>query len=276
MSPGGRVAFVTGASRGLGEALALQLAEAGWDVFAIARRAPRLAHPRVRPLGVDLADLDASRDLVGAAMDAAAQARPSRALLVNNAATAGPVGRLGTLDAGELREALDVNLVAPALLANRFCAAFRPAGGSGEARRPAGGEEDARRHASGGRADAHEACECRVINVSSGLAARAIAAEGAYSVAKCGLEMLTRALAADHPDARFAAVSFRPGIIDTDMQAFLRGQGAERLPDVAMFRDFHASGALVAPSRVAEVAIAALVEGPVRSGETYDFRTLAS
>lgn len=243
-----RVAFVTGVSKGLGEALAAALHRGGWTVTGIGRSlSPSLARDGVRLLACDLADVAAAAAVVAPAMRDAAASAPGRALLVNNAAVAGPVGRLGEVDAGELAQSLAVNLVAVVVLANAFCAAFAASRG-----------------------------ERRIVNVSSGLAARAMTGAGAYSVAKCGMEMLTRALAADHPGPGFAAVTYRPGIIDTPMQAFMRSRPASALPEVAMFARFHESGELVAPARVASVAVAGLVDRDVESGRTYSYAELAA
>jgi benzil reductase ((S)-benzoin forming) len=242
-----RVAFVTGVSRGLGEAIALQLVAAGWHVTGIGRGvAPALTGAGFEWLCADLGDVGAATHAALASMRTAAAAAPSRALLVNNAAVAGPVGSLGTMDAAELAASLAVNLVAPTALANAFCAAF---------------------------ADA--TIERRVVNVSSGLAGRAMTGAALYSIAKCGMEMLTRALAVDHPEASFAAVTYRPGIIDTPMQAYMRTRPASELPDVAMFGRWHADGELVPPARVAATAIAHLVDGAVESGRTYNYGELA-
>ena len=132
-------------------------------------------------------------------------------------------------------------------LANAFCAAFADATG-----------------------------ERRIVNVSSGLAGRALTGAALYSVAKCGMEMLTRALAVDHPGAGFAAVTYRPGIIDTPMQAYMRSRPAGALPDVAMFGRWHADGELVPPARVAATMIAHLVDGAVESGRTYNYAELSA
>ena len=241
-----RVAFVTGVSRGLGEALAGGLAAAGWQVTGIGRSlAPALARQGVELLSCDLRDVEAAASAAEAAMRAAAAANPTRALLVNNAAVAGPIGRLGEVDSRELAQSLAVNLAATAVLANAFCAAFTRG-------------------------------ERRIVNVSSGLAARAMTGAAAYSVAKCGMEMLTRALAVDHSDRGFAAVTYRPGIIDTPMQAYMRSRPASALPEVSMFTRFHEGGELVDPARVAEVAIAGLVDREVESGRTYSYAELAA
>jgi benzil reductase ((S)-benzoin forming) len=243
-----KVAFVTGASRGLGEAIAAQLLDAGWWVTGLARNpSSRPAHPRQAWLRVDLADVDAATVLAQAAMQQAAAEPVSHAILVNNAAMAEPVGRLGQLAARDLAASLNVNLLAPVAIANAFCGAFA----------------DARANR-------------RVINVTSGLAARAIAGASLYSVAKCAMEMLTRALAVDHPEASFAAVTLRPGIIDTGMQVFMRSRSADELPDVGMFRNFHDDGQLVSADRVARVTIAGLIDRDVESGKTYSYAELAA
>ena len=243
-----KVAFVTGVSRGLGESLAAALLDGGWSVFGIGRTAPaRLARAGFELLRGDLADVAAVAAIAQAAMRAAAAREPARALLINNAAVAGPVGRLGALHADELASSLLVNLVAPTALCNAFCNAFGAAG-----------------------------TERRIINISSGLAGRVIPGAALYSVGKCGMEMLTRALAADHAEAGFAAITLRPGIIDTQMQVFMRSRAEGDLPDVGMFRDFHDGGQLVAADRVASVTIANLVERVIESGKTYNYADLAS
>ena len=236
-------AFVTGVSRGLGEAIAASLVDAGWRVFGIGRSAaPALAVPGFELVRCDLADLPAALSSAGLAMRSVTV---DRAVLVNNAAEAGPVGLIGSLDAAAIIRSLTVNLVAPAALANAFCAAFA------DPRQPR-----------------------LVINVTSGSAANVLAGSGMYSVAKCGMEMLTRALTADHPEASFRAITLRPGIIDTPMQEFMRTRSADQLPDVALFRKFHESGQLVEAATVAAKIRTRLIEGDTEAGRTYRYAEL--
>ncbi len=97
---------------------------------------------------------------------------------------------------------------------------------------------------------------------------------GPYSIAKCGMEMLTRALTVDHPEPTFRAITLRPGIIDTPMQQYLRERDERELPDVALFRQWHAEGQLVAPATVAAKARRALVDAAVEPGRTYNYAEL--
>ena len=235
------VACVTGVSRGLGAALAAELLQRGWEVVGLGRRADAaLAGPRFRLVVTDLADLGPLDGLARSTFEDLAALAPTRAVLVNNAAVAGPVGALGTLEARELADALAVNLAAPLLLANAFVRAFA------------------------GR------CASRVIHVSSGLAVRALPAAGAYCVAKAGLEMAAAVGAAEAPQD-VVTVVVRPGIVDTPMQSFLRSQPAARLPDVAIFADFHASGRLQTAQATARWLADRAVEGDVANGTVLSY-----
>jgi NAD(P)-dependent dehydrogenase (short-subunit alcohol dehydrogenase family) len=240
------IAFVTGVSRGLGEGIAAELLAKGWRVIGIGRGdSPRLKHAAYRHIACDLSDAGAIARAVEPAMREAATAGPRRAVLINNAAMAGPIGRAGELDASSIAAAFATNLAAPAVLADAFCRAFLGTAG-----------------------------EVLVINVSSGSAERTMAGSGLYSSAKAGLEMLTKALAADHDRPDFRAISLRPGIIDTEMQVFMRGQPAEKLPGVGMFKDFHSSGQLVAPDVAARAIVAKLVLAPVEQARMYRYAEL--
>ncbi|MBS0320223.1 MAG: SDR family NAD(P)-dependent oxidoreductase [Proteobacteria bacterium] len=241
------IAIVTGVSRGLGAALVDEFVAAGMRVIGVGRAppppAPRTAFAFVH---ADLADpLAAAAALAPVFAEEAAAAPRARAVLVNNAAVAEPMGTTGALAADALARSLAINLVAPVLVANAFCAAFADTGR-----------------------------ERLVINVTSGLAGRAMPGSGPYSIAKCGMEMLTRALTVDHPEPTFRAITLRPGIIDTPMQQYLRERDERELPDVALFRQWHAEGQLVAPATVAGKTRRALVDAAVEAGRTYNYAEL--
>jgi NAD(P)-dependent dehydrogenase (short-subunit alcohol dehydrogenase family) len=183
-----RTALLTGASRGLGRALATALTERGWRLVVDGRDADRLhrsvaALPRpelVTALAGDVAD-PAHR----AALAAAVGDRLD--LLVNNASELGPspLPRLGDLPAAALERVLAVNTVAPLALLQLVLPALAQAGG-------------------------------RVVNVSSDAAVEAYEGWGGYGASKAALDRLTAVLAVEHPDLRLYAVD--PGDMATDMQ----------------------------------------------------------
>jgi benzil reductase ((S)-benzoin forming) len=241
-----KAAIITGVSRGLGESLAAALLARGFSVTGVGRTsAERLGGEQYRFVRCDLEQVAALEPTLAPMFDEIAAARPRSVCLINNAAVAGPVGALGTLDAASIAESLAVNLVAPLALVNVFCRAF--AGGSAQS---------------------------LVINISSGAAQSPLGGSGPYSIAKAGLEMLTRQIAADQKAPDFRAISVRPGIIDTGMQAYMRTLPREKYANVDMFREFHTSGQLVPPDVVAAKIVDRLVLGEVENGRCYSYKEL--
>jgi NAD(P)-dependent dehydrogenase (short-subunit alcohol dehydrogenase family) len=241
-----RAAIVTGISRGLGESLASALLQRGFTVLGAGRASSaRLTGECYRFVRIDLGDTASIGAALAPPFRALAAEKPASVCLINNAALARPVGVLGTLDDADAAISLAVNLAAPIALANLFCRVF-----------------------------AAEGVARRIINVSSGAAQRALPGETMYCVTKAGLEMLTASLAAEQQGPDFQSISVRPGIIDTDMQAFSRSQSREVLPCVDMFVEFHSQGRLVPPDEVAAKIVDRLVLGEVENGRTYSYQEL--
>jgi benzil reductase ((S)-benzoin forming) len=207
---------VTGTSRGLGAAFASQLrGREGVQLLTIARREADIVE--------DLGTLEGARAAAEALEARLRDARPSKAVLINNAGVVEPVGFLDAVDVEALARNLQVNLVAPLMLMRAFLAGTR-----GVALR-------------------------RIINISSGAGRRPIAGWSAYCAAKAGLDMATRVVA-EEALARgeaIEAVSLAPGVIDTPMQAVVRGASADAFPDVERFRAMKSEGALRPPAEVA-------------------------
>jgi NAD(P)-dependent dehydrogenase (short-subunit alcohol dehydrogenase family) len=181
-------ALVTGASRGLGLALATALSGRGWRLVTDGRDARRLAaavtalpHPElVTAVPGDVADA-AHRAALAAAVG------PRLDLLVNNASDLGPspLPHLADLAPEQLQRTLAVNTVAPLALLQAVLAALTTAGGC-------------------------------VLNVSSDAGVEAYEGWGGYGASKAALDQLTAVLAVEHPDLRVYAVD--PGDMATDMQ----------------------------------------------------------
>jgi NAD(P)-dependent dehydrogenase (short-subunit alcohol dehydrogenase family) len=181
-------ALVTGASQGLGRALATTLSARGWRLVVDARDADRLA-----ATVADLPRPDLVTAVAGDVADAAHRAALAAAagsrldVLVNNASTLGPspLPRLADLRADELERILRTNAVAPLALAQLLLPALRRASG-------------------------------RVLDISSDAAVEAYAGWGGYGASKAALDQLTAVLAVEHPELRVYAVD--PGDMATAMQ----------------------------------------------------------
>ncbi|MFF0792038.1 SDR family NAD(P)-dependent oxidoreductase [Streptomyces spiralis] len=187
------VAIITGASKGLGRALAEALAARGWDLVLDARTAAVLKETadrlttygtRVTALSGDVTDFGHRAELV-----AAARRLGGLDLLVNNASALGaePLVRLEALDPEGLRRALEVNVVAALGLVQEALPLLRASGAG------------------------------TVISVSSDAAAGAYETWGGYGASKAALDHLTAVLGEEEPRLRVWAVD--PGDMATDLYA---------------------------------------------------------
>ena len=188
----GQVAIVTGAGRGLGRAMTLGLARAGALVGAVARSAEQLAETvgSVREAGgkalAVVADVSDAACVKRMALEVERTLGPVD-LLVNNAATVGPLGPMWEADAGEWWHSLEVNLLGPYLCLRALLPGMI-----------------ARRRG-------------RIINVSTGAATVAVAYMGAYVIAKTALIRLTENLAAELIDSGVYVFAIDPGTVRTAM-----------------------------------------------------------
>jgi NAD(P)-dependent dehydrogenase (short-subunit alcohol dehydrogenase family) len=185
--PDAPVAIVTGASRGLGLALARELAARGWRLVVDARGADALERARcelarradVAAVAGDVADASHREALVAAAGERVD-------LLVNNASVLGPSPQPALADyrLDVLERVYAVNVLAPLALVQLAI----PRMGDG----------------------------ATVVNITSDAAVEPYEGWGGYGSSKAALEHLTRILAAEHPRLRVHAVD--PGDMRTQMQ----------------------------------------------------------
>jgi len=187
-------ALVTGASAGLGRALATELARRGATAILVARRdqpladavaAIRAAGGRAHAIVADVGDKDATHAIAGRAQ---ALAGPID-LLINNASALGPTPLRLLLDTEceDLQAVLDVGLVGPFRL-TKVIAAHMALRGRGT-----------------------------VVNISSDAAIAAYPRWGAYGVAKAALDHLTRIWAAELEALGVRLVAIDPGEMNTTM-----------------------------------------------------------
>jgi benzil reductase ((S)-benzoin forming) len=238
--------FVTGTTRGLGAALRDELARDANNLVICLSRAAACDHAPVN-VHVDLADI-ASITPAFALCEALLNVQSfDLAVLLNNAGVVVPVDRFDRLDPLETAGNVNINLLAPMVLTRLFANATR--------------DRAARR---------------LVVNISSGAARRPIAGWSVYCASKAGLEMATRAAAleAAGSDSRLAICSIAPGVIDTPMQAQVRGATEREFPDVARFRAMKAEGVLRQADDVARDLIKLIKEEKLTNGGNFDIREL--
>ena len=238
--------ILTGASRGMGAAIATQLLAPEHLLFCMSRRrSAALEVAGCEQWAVDLAQPVEAAARLGSWLSAQDARGFASATLINNAAALTRIGAIEDCSDAELSSALRVGIEAPLLLTAAFLRATRP-----------------------------WAATKRVLNISSGLGRRAMAGQASYCAAKAGMDHLTRALALDESARPNGAkvVSLAPGVIDTDMQVHLRAGDPAAFPDLANFIGLKEKGQLTSPVDAAARVLAYLNRADFGTNPVADVR----
>ena len=218
-----KVAVVTGAARGIGAAIALELARSGARValFDIDREGAESTAAEAAATGAEAFGgwIDVADDDSVAAAAAAVEERWDRVdVLVNNAGVSG-AGALADISVAEWDRVLNINLNGYLRCAQRFGAQMR-------------------RQRSGS-----------VIHISSGAGINPQARSGSYSASKAAISMLARVLAIEWGPERIRSNAVAPGMVITPL-----GEEMYRVPGVLEARSAAVPlGRVGAPQDIADV-----------------------
>jgi NAD(P)-dependent dehydrogenase (short-subunit alcohol dehydrogenase family) len=222
----GRSALVTGGGRGIGRSIAIGLADAGVRVALLAR-----SQSELEAVASEIADRGGRAEVIPADMgspDAIADAA-TRALalfgsvdiLINNAAVVWPIGPSTTVGIDEWASALAINVTGVVQLTSALLPGMLAKGWG------------------------------RIVNVSSGVVAHPefMVGANAYVTSKAALEGHTKSLAIELAETGVTVNAYRPGGVDTAMQAWIRSQPAEAIGEVLhnRFIASHEQGRLLTP-----------------------------
>lgn len=223
--------LVTGASRGIGRAVALALARRGDSVALVARDEAALSEVAARAsaatvLAADLAADGAAERLVDRALGALGGLDA-----VVNCAGVARYAAASDVTRAELREQLDVNLVAPFFVTQRAALHMQRLGIAGA-----------------------------IVNVASTLAEKPAPYTAAYATSKAAVLAMTRAFALELGPHGIRVNAIAPGVVDTDMVRVVRPSADASLPndeariaaELEQLRSLHLVGRLGEPDDVAD------------------------
>jgi benzil reductase ((S)-benzoin forming) len=245
--------ILTGASRGMGLALAEQLLNADAVLLCISRQQNDALARQAKACGAELlqwqADLSDAAPVAQRLQDWLATRDTlllASATLINNAGVISALVPLREGRATDLAQTLRVGLEAPMLLSAAFLTATH----------------------------AWTQVPRKVLNISSGLGQRAMASSAAYCAAKAGMDHFTRCLALEEALLPFGAkvCSLAPGVIDTDMQHQLRNANSAQFPSQATFASLKQKGQLTNPADAAKRLLAFLARTDFGAEPVADVR----
>ncbi|MBI3136131.1 MAG: SDR family NAD(P)-dependent oxidoreductase [Bacteroidetes bacterium] len=214
-----KIAFVTGISGGIGNAIAHQLLQNGFFVFGIGRS------NTIREENYQFISLDLRKpELVNHFNFPQVQA--TSYLLVNNAGIIGDILPVGELNAAHFSDVMQVNTVAPQVLINTFIQTF-----------------------------SRQLVPLHILNISSGAGKKPIDAWSAYCSSKAALDMFGEAIKLEmtlRERSDFHIHNVAPGVVDTSMQKKIRAASPEKFKASQRFHDLKNNNELVSAEQVAE------------------------
>ena len=232
--------IITGASSGIGRALAESVPYESARVIDISRR----GNPDVEHLAADLSNPASWRAVAELFDKEVAGFEGERAVFVHNAGTLEPIGFAGEVDAAGYTRQVLLNSAAPQVLGDAFLRAARAT-----------------------------AAACTLLVISSGAAHSAYPGWSAYCAGKAAVDQWVRTAGAEQAQRgdRCRVLSVAPGIVETAMQEEIRETPADAFPSVERFRELHREGALRTPAEVAR-DLWKLLDGAVENGAVLDLR----
>ncbi|MFP4064452.1 MAG: (S)-benzoin forming benzil reductase [Bacteroidales bacterium] len=244
--------IITGASKGLGEALAIALLEEGRHLLCIARneseRLKKLAAAHNTLLdffSFDLSQTQHIPDLGEQLFEKINTQAASGLYLVNNAGVIQPVGRVEDCRPDDVDFHMRVNLLAPMLLSAEFI-----------------------------RKSQAMKIEKRIMNISSGAAKNPYYGWSNYCTAKAGLDMFGRCISAEQEGETdpVKTMAIAPGIIDTDMQTTIRGTDERAFIHRKKFVELKETGQLTPPDLAGKKLAKILLSDQFEDGAIKDIR----
>jgi len=218
----GRVAVITGASRGIGLGVAQEFLAKGMRLGLCARGSvPISASDDVICASVDVTDAEAVQDFAGVIE----KRWGTIDIWINNAGILDPIGPLREIASSDYRKILDINLLGCFHGTQAYVRHLR--------RRDDGGV---------------------LINISSGAGKKAISGWSAYCASKAAVDMMTQVVALEEPKLR--AFALAPGVVDTGMQQLIRSSSSEGFPLLDHFQQLKRDEAFNSTQMIADDILA--------------------
>ncbi|WP_408096262.1 SDR family NAD(P)-dependent oxidoreductase [Peredibacter sp. HCB2-198] len=237
--------IITGASKGLGSALLKQVLKEKHLVISLSRT-NNFSHPSHFHISHNLANWKGLETKLHKALSKIDLKKIKAIHLINNAAAIEPIGEIQKFKYEDVGKHIQLNLMTPMLLTGWLMKTFQ-----------------------------RKTCPITVTNISSGAALHPIVNWSLYCSTKSGLKMFTDCLNEDFKAKKhFRALSFAPGVMDTQMQETIRKQKSSNFKNVEKFKELKQKKLLLSPDTVA-LGLYELLQSPEKINQSfYDIREM--
>ncbi|MDF1617660.1 (S)-benzoin forming benzil reductase [Petrocella sp. FN5] len=244
--------IITGTSKGLGEALALELLIKGHHVIGVSRSQSDKIEDRVRlkndnwhHITWDISHIEKLTSLMEAVFSCIDFKQALSICLINNAGVVTPVKVIEKCEDDEIMEAFNINTMAPILMTSKFIKKLKSL-----------------------EIDKH------VVNISSGAGKHPYDGWSCYCSTKAAMDMFTRCVALEQKKTAFPVkiISLAPGVVDTQMQGVIRASTKEDFSNVERFIDYKEKGSLLSPEAAAKKILEVMEIEAMSQGQLLDIR----
>lgn len=237
------IIIITGASKGIGKALAKKYANKNYKVYSLARTSSSLEN--ITDVAIDLSDLTATENTFVNLLKEIATPKITSITLINNAGRLGEISNLENLKANDISKTIQLNTTTPLILSGLFIKLTQQL-----------------------------TCKKQIINISSGAAVNPYQGWAIYCTSKAAIDMMTKAIATEQTEIEngVKCVSIYPGVVDTNMQSQIRNTSKTDFNSVQRFVDLKENNDLYTPDFVAETIYKIDTENQLQNGAVVDIR----
>ncbi|WP_395047384.1 SDR family NAD(P)-dependent oxidoreductase [Flavobacterium sp.] len=214
-----KILIITGGNKGIGSGIVSAYKNNSYQIISIARTLNQLdEYKEVKQIVLDLSKTEGLENAFSQILNTINKDIVERIVFINNAGTLGKIGRLETNSVSDIQNIIQLNTITPFLLTSIFL------------------KETQNWH-----------CPKKIINISSGAAAKPYYGWSLYCASKAAIDMMTKSVAVEQEAILNGTkiIAIYPGVVDTDMQTQIRKSSPESFVDVQRFIDLKESNFLV-------------------------------
>ncbi len=236
--------IITGASKGIGNAIAKEFHKNGYHVFSLSRTKGNDLDG-IEQVTCDLSDLESLESVFKSVLEKVKASSPTSITLLNNAGSLGLINQLENIDYQNIIQSVTINYTAPLLLNSLFIKETETWG-----------------------------IERKIRTISSGAANSDIDGWSVYCSTKAAIDRMTSVIGVEQENKPnpVHTIAIYPGVVDTGMQAEIRNSSQEEFSNVAKFKALKDNNELASPKEVALTLFKIENDTSIANGSIVDVR----